>query len=197
MAVPDNPNVMKVAMLFRRDTRIFVNTFHVAQGTVVNLANMTTVAQAFEQWFQDHYRNVVWNGVSLFQIQVRKYDPDDPLALDYDVTPPISGASATSPDTGVSTATLSWRTGLAGRKNRGRDYVVGLTEPAIANDDTLTSPTVTLLGSIGTALLAALSALARSLVIFHKADNTFTTVISVIIDHIVDSMRSRLPGRGT
>lgn len=197
MAIPDNPMVMKVAMIFRRDTRIFVNTFHVAQGTVVTLANMMTVAQAFEDWWDDHYKTLASSTVSLYQIQVRKYDPDDPLAFDHDVSPPIAGLNGAAPDTGASTATLSWRSGLAGRKNRGRDYVVGLTEGAINNDDTLASGTVTLMGSIGTALLAAMSALARSLVVFHKLDNTFTNIISVVIDHIVDSMRSRLPGRGT
>lgn len=196
MVAPDNPLIAKVTLVFDRDTRKFVNTFHVSRATAWDMTAMSTLAVLFRDWWNTNYKTQASNAVSLSKVEVRKYDPTNPLALDLPVSPTIPGSNATVPDTGSTTMTMSWRTGLAGRKYRGRTYGVGLSEGDANNDDTVPSPRVVGYASAATALTSNLIAAGLSLAIFHRIDDTFTNVISVVIENLIDNMRSRLASRG-
>jgi hypothetical protein len=193
---PNNPAVVLVRMLFSRDTRTFVNTFHVTRSTAWTTTNMGTLANMFVTWWSTQYRNLAWTGVALYQVQVRLYDPTNPLAFDLTLGTPAGGTVGSAPDPASATLSTSWRTGLAGRKYRGRFYTVGMVEAQSQDNDTVTSGYVTSAGTVATALLSDLAAAALSLVIFHRVDNTFTPVISTIVENLVDSQRRRLAGRG-
>jgi len=197
MAAPNNPRVARVAMLFQRDTRTLVNTFHVAKGTALNAADLVNIAGIFVSWWNTSYRNYSNAGIALKQIQVRKYDPADPLAYDLDVSPPSAGAVGGNPDTAASTQTASWRTGFAGRKFRGRFYAVGLSESGTNNDDSTPSGTTSALSNAALSLISSIVSATFQLVVFHKADNTFTQVLTAIVENLVDSQRRRLANRGT
>lgn len=184
-------------MLFVRDTRNFVNTFHVSKPTGWNLAFMQDLAEEVSAWWFDNYRQTSWNGVTLREVQVRLLDPANPLAYDLPLIPAIAGTLATPPAPGNATQTMSWRTGLAGRKHRGRIYTVGMVEADTNNDDSVPSGRTIALVSAGTNLLARLIAMGLSLAIFHKVDNTFTNVVTVVVENLIDSMRTRLASRGT
>jgi len=197
MPAPNNPRVARVAMLFQRDTRTLVNTFHVVKPTPLNAADLITIAGLFSSWWNTSYRNYSSNNVLLKQIQVRKYDPSDPLAYDLDISPPSAGAVVQTPDTAATTQTASWRTGYAGRKFRGRFYAVGLTEVATANDDSIGSPTTATLSNAALSLITSVVAASFQLVVFHKLDNTFTQILTAIVENLIDSQRRRLANRGT
>lgn len=196
MPPPNNPSVCRVAMVFSRDTRQFVNTFHIQRSAVWTNAAMMAAAQIFSDWWNTSYKNISWLGVSLTQVQVRLYDPTNPLAYDLTLTTPIPGSINTPPATANATLAASWRTGLAGRKHRGRFYTVGLTEANAADNDTVTSPYVLALGNAAVALLNALAAQTIGAVIFHRNTNTTTLIITTIIESLIDSQRRRLAGRG-
>lgn len=197
MAAPDNPLVCKVSLLFTRDTRTLVNTFHVARGSAWDLAGMTNLATLFVNWWNSSYKAYSAAQVLLREVQVRKLDPDDPIAVDMAVSPPSAGTAAGSPDTAATTQTASWRTGYAGRKFRGRMYAVGTTETFTNNDDSVNSTGTTTLTAAAGQLLSNLALAALQLVIFHKIDNTFTPVLTAIVENLVDSQRRRLANRGT
>lgn len=196
MPVPNNPLVCKVALVFRLDTRHFVNTLHFSSAIGWDLTSMGNLAAMVKQWWLDSYQDDVSNQVSLEQIQVRLLDPTNPLAVDYTTGLPDSGSNANVHEPANVTVTLSWRTGLAGRKYRGRIYIVGLCENNTNDDDTIGSSTVSWLANVGGDLLAKAAAAAIQLIVFHKADNTFTKVLSFVVENILDSQRRRLPGRG-
>jgi len=197
MPVPNAPTVARVTMVFNRDSRIFNNTFHVENlVTVWTLASMTTLANEVIDWWNDTYRQCVPTQVTLVQVQVRKYDPADPLAVDQPVVPPLAGTRSSEPDAGNVTATLSWRTGFAGKRFRGRNYVPSLPEEDIGPDDLMNSPLVTVLAAAAADFLARFVTAGQNAVVFHLATESFTRIISAVIEHTVDSQRRRLPQRG-
>lgn len=196
MPAPNDPAVVRVAMLFARDTRTFVNTFHVTKVGTWLITDMSNLAQLFLDWWNNNYKALAWTGVTLTQIQVRLYDPSNPLA--YDLTPvtPVPGTVGSAPDPASATLSVSWRTGLAGRKYRGRFYTVGMVEAQSQDNDTVTSGYVTQAGTAAATLISNLAAVSRALVVFHRLTNTHTTILSTIVENLVDAQRRRLAGRG-
>jgi hypothetical protein len=202
--VPNNPLVAKVAMVFSHDQRTYVNTFHVSLATEWTLPDLQDLANFVQDWWSNWYKLCVPVTVSLVQIQTRKLDPTDPIAYDKPVTPPITGVRTGTDAPGNVTVTQSFRTGFAGRRFRGRLFSVGVAEGDITVDDRITSALVTLLSNAAQNLIAGLLVNFGQMVIFHRPlpipnpvyDNTFTPVISFVIENILDAMRSRLPGRG-
>lgn len=196
MAPPNNPTVARVALIFSRDTRQFVNTYHCAKVGGWFNTDLTSLAEAFETWYNTYQKLFLPTGTCLVQIQVRVYDPSNPLALDYSISPPNCGQVSGTVLPGSVTATQSWRTGLAGKKFRGRTYVPGFVEAAVGDDDRLNSATVLSMANAAFQLLSALAARDTPLVIFHRATNLVTGVLTFIVENIVDNQRRRLPGRG-
>jgi hypothetical protein len=198
MAPPNNPSVARVSMQFSRDTRTFVNTFHNSKTPPADWtpSELVDLAQLYVDWWTNTYRVYASDGVCLQQVNVRVYDPDEPLAYDRYVSPPVCGQQAQAEAPGSATQTISWRTGLAGRKYRGRDYAVGLSDADIGDDDRVSSLATARLAGAALDLLVDLTAQSIALIVFHRADNTFTGVISFIIESLLDSQRRRLPGRG-
>lgn len=196
MPAPDNPLVARVAMLFQRDTRTLVNTFHVVNDVALTASDLINIAGIFSSWWTTQYRSYAASSIALKQIQVRKYDPDDPLAFDLDISPTVPGIVGTPADAASVTQTASWRTGFAGRKFRGRIYAVGLPEQLVNLDDSITSPETATLASAASAIIANLVAAGFQLAVFHKLDNTFTPVVTAIVENLVDSQRRRLANRG-
>lgn len=200
---PDNPAVCKVALVFARDTRTFINTFHVEQPLGEwDLSQMVVLAQDFRDWWDTFYKLGVSDHVALTQVQVRKYSPTAPLAYDLPVSPPIAGTRPGVCSPGNVTNTISWRTGLAGRRFRGRVYNPGISEGDTSALDELGSVVVNLLSTAALQLIGG-ALTTGEIGVFHAPkdvpsphDNTITEIISVVLEDILDSQRRRLPGRG-
>jgi hypothetical protein len=200
---PDNPGVCKVALVFNRDTRTFINTFHVdAEVGEWDITQMIVLAENFRDWWNTHYRQAVSDKVSLVQVQVRKYDPAVPLAYDLPVSPPLPGGRPGTVSPGNVTSTVSWRTGLAGRRFRGRIYNPGISEADTSEADELGSVVINLLAQAALQLITG-ALTTGELGVFHAPkdtpsafDNTITEVVSAVVEDILDSQRRRLPGRG-
>lgn len=200
MAPPNNPMVAKVSLVGNRDTREWVNTFHVAKSSNYVQADLLPLAQLFYNWWHTNYRLAVSPDCFLNQIQVRVLNPALPLALDYSTGLPEAGAyvpgSGDTIEPGNVTAAMSLRTGLAGRSQRGRFYVPSWHKDQVTSDDRMNSSWVTTYVSILAQLLATFLTQPYQLAIFHKATNLFTLVTSFVVDAVLDSQRRRLPGRG-
>jgi hypothetical protein len=193
---PNNPLVCRVAMVFARDTRQFVNTFHVVKAGGWNLSQMITTATAFSDWWNNNYKLFAGAAVALTQVQIRLYDPSTPLSYDLSPVSPVPGTASGTIDSGQETLSASWRTGLAGRKYRGRFYTVGMTQSQHDTLDKVTSAYVTGIGSAAATLIANLAGQATALAVFHRISNTYTPINSTIIENLIDAQRRRLPGRG-
>jgi len=196
MAPPFNVDVVRVTIFGTRDTRQMLNTFHVSNPGGWTLASMATLASDVQAWINGSYKTLVSTPVTWYLISVRLYNPANPLAYDLSISPPIAATQAGPAESANVTATLSLRTGLAGRRYRGRLYVAAISENHVAQNDLLTSAYVVLAGTVTQALLTAMNVGTRALTIFHKLSNTYTNVNGYAIENIVDSQRRRLPGRG-
>lgn len=194
---PDNPTVARAVLNVQRDTRAFANVLHLRRfdGAVLNLADLQTMATTLETWWTTDYRASVVPNVTSENVTVTKLDPDDPIQWTDTFAQPGT-APTPEAEPGNVTAAFSWRTGLAGRKHRGRSYHVGVDGDQINTNDTFTGGYLAILTAVAAQLLSRLTIAGLSLVIFHRIDNTFTTVTSVVVDQLVDSMRTRLAGRG-
>lgn len=196
MAIPNQPFIAHVTMVFSRDTRIMENTFHLFKATGWTLTTLMQAAVDTVSWWNLYYKFCCGNGVALTQVQIRLYDPANPLAFDQPVSPAQAGNIAETLEAGNVTVTLSWRTGLAGRKQRGRIYLVGLTEPRVNANDTITSVQLSLMATAAAQFIGPVWSNGVVPAIFHRADNTYTPVNSYVLENVVDSQRRRLPGRG-
>lgn len=199
---PNAPTVAKATMIFKEDTRAFENIFHFHKPTAWNVLELTQLATDLISWWNLNYKTAATADVSLTEVQTRKLDPADPLAADVPVTPPIQGTQPGQDVPADATMTMSWRTGKAGRRYRGRNYAVGLPELLRTTDDRMGSTYVNGLAGIAAALIHSILT-AGELVVFHAPgdvpstfDNTWDVVTTAVIENILDSQRRRLPGRG-
>lgn len=196
MAPPNNPLVVRVAIVMQRDTRQLVNTFHVNKPDAWTMTDLIQLANVVHTWWTTYYKIMVPNTVSLVQIQCRVYNPNVPLAYDLNISPPEAGTRGTTTEPANATLSMSERTGLAGRKYRGRMYLAGLDSASTNQNDTVTSALVTLAANALANLITGALPIPESVSIFHRNTNTFTNVIAYVIENVIDSQRRRLPGRG-
>lgn len=196
MAPPNNPLCVRVAVIMAHDTRQVVNTFHVEKATTWALTDLVALANAVQTWWNTYYKLMVPAVFSLTQIQVRVLNPAIPLAFDLNVSPPIAGTRGGNSEAGNVSLSMSERTGLAGRKFRGRMYLGGVSETDANANDTVTSALVTLAANAMANLIAGALPANQFLTLFHRQSNSFTDVISYVIENVIDSQRRRLPGRG-
>lgn len=200
---PNNPQVVKAALIFARDTRELVNTMHFSRLAGWDVARMTQLARDLVTWWNSLYSQAVPNNIALTQVQVRLYDPANPLAVDLPVSPPTVGRRTGASEAGNVSLTMSERTGLAGRAHRGRIYIPAVGEVDVPSSDIASSALVTLLGTAIANLIFGFTTSEGVLGIFHRPqllphplDNKIDNVTSYVIEDIIDSQRRRLPGRG-
>jgi len=196
MAVPNNPRVARAALRTARDTRDFINTFHLARTDdgILNKADLDAIGLMLADWWLNAYRQQVPNGIVGQDITVTKLDPADPQqSTAFIAAAGTAGATAYPADV---TAAVSWRTGLAGRKYRGRFYDFGILSGNANQNDTMVGGLIAGLTAMAQYLLTHAVTAGYKLVIFHRSDNTKTDVTAVVVDQLIDSMRNRLAGRG-
>src|SRR4051794_36739577 len=128
MAPPFNVDVCRVTIFGSRDTRQILNTFHVSNTAGWSLPTMATLSNDVQAWINTQYKTLVPAPITWYLISVRLYNPSNPLAYDLSISPPIAATRAGVAEAGNVTATLSLRTGLAGRRYRGRMYVAAISE---------------------------------------------------------------------
>jgi len=194
----NNPTVARVALVVARDTRHFVNTFHVGRkdNAVLDDTDLEDIGIAFATWWNTNYRTLMKANIVGEKVTVTKLDPDDPIQFEG----PITGAGSYGPSVvlpGDVTLAMAWKTGLAGRKFRGRFYHFGLPAEVVTSIDSITGTHQSACLAVCNALLSLLDLAGFELVIFHRADNTKTTVTNASIEGLVDAQRNRLASRGT
>src|SRR5690349_18142051 len=120
MAPPNNPRTARVALEATRDSRTFVNTFHVARldEAILSASDIANIANAVASWWDNNYRHNIVSGLSGLQVVATKQDPADPIQVTVPLTSGSDGSGGIDP--ADVTGAVSWRTGLAGRKFRGR-----------------------------------------------------------------------------
>lgn len=197
MPPPNNPRTARIALIVDRDTRKFINTLHMARGDdgILALPDLTSMANVVADWWQNSYRHSCIPAVVGEQVTATKQDPSNPLQAVAFINGPGDVVSPVT-EPGNVTAAVSWRTGLAGRKYRGRFYHVGFDGDQRNSNDTIQGAYLALLGTLAQYLLNHAATAALKLIIYHKVGDTYTDINTVITDQNLDSQRRRLPARG-
>lgn len=196
-----NPLVVEASIRYENnvDASSAHNVFHFQTAEVMTPGVLGDLADVLEAWIDTEWQplaSLVWKSTGC---NIRQLKADAPVTLDrsWAYTGAITGAA---PANNVTLA-VSFRTGFGGRSYRGRAYHVGLAESDIADSyiDTTVKESIR---EGYEALIAMADNVSWIWGVYSKWLNgtprevgVLTPINSVIIvDNILDSMRTRLPG---
>jgi hypothetical protein len=197
MPGPNNPATARVVLIVQRDTRKFLNVLNMARsdGADLTSADLISMANVVADWWLNSYRHTCSSAIVGDSVIASKQDPDDPLQETVYLASPGDLVGGTLDPADVSGA-ISWRTGFAGRKYRGRFYHFQPDGNRINANDTFQGSLISSFTSVGNYLLSHAATASLRAIVFHRSTNTYTPILTVIMDQLVDSMRRRLAGRG-
>lgn len=192
-----NPATARVVLTVTRDARKFLNVLHLSRldGASLNSADLLAMANLIADWWQNSYRTTCPPAIVGESVVATKNDPSDPIQQTVYINAPGSQAGA-GLDPGNVTAAISWRTGLAGRKYRGRFFHFAPNGLGINTNDTFGGSTLAAFTAVGNYLLSHALTAGLKVIVFHRATNTYTPVNETIVDQLVDSQHRRLAARG-
>src|SRR4051794_22935224 len=113
--LPNNPDVCKISLIFQRDTREFVNSFHIRRGGGWTVAQVTSAIVDAISWWNSNIRTSIPAAVALVRAEGRVYNPAAPIVVTTNVSPASVGGRGGTAEAANVSLTLSERTGLAGR----------------------------------------------------------------------------------
>lgn len=157
-----------------------------------------TLAQAFadtiKQFFID-VRTSLPNDVTIsFDSEVTIHNNDGELGTVIPVTAPASTTGGqTGGWAGAAGGRVDWLTGavIAGRRLRGRTYIVPLAAVAYENDGTLTAATITQFTSAANLVRTGLQSNGTPLVVFSRTHGVVQDVTGVVVNDKTAILRSR------
>lgn len=189
------PGIVQMNAIMTLSDEKVENTFHYRVAGTITRTVLHNMAQTYVTWFAAH-ASLFSNTTGLILIYLRDLSSASGFTLDFTPATTTDGSRTSTALPNNATIAVKRETGLAGRKNRGRVYWVGLTQ------DMLSNPNQIILGT-GAALATALDALrtqelsdnGATEVILHRALGTGTDVAGYVLsDQTIDSQRRRLPG---
>lgn len=179
------------------------NTLYLANTVAWTEASLANEAENLADWWIASMRPNLHETCSLTEVYAVDLASDAGPTATHTVSPAAVGlVTGQSMPNNVSLC-ISFRTGARGRSYRGRNYVPGLSETTVVGN--------TVIEANVNALVAAYEELiSPSLVVEHpwvvvsrytngaaRSTGVRTSITAVVVvDHIVDSQRRRLPGRG-
>ena len=197
-------NTVMAEIRMTQDFQQCENTLYFEFATPPVIGDLIDLAGDLQAWWIAEYGPLAHEGVVLREIFLT-----DLTSATGPTLAKVPASLTTGSVTGEAlpnnvTCAVSFRTGSRGRSFRGRNYFVGLADSQVGHN-TLISTFLADLQNAYSALPAALSSVdAVWVVVSRFADNApraagvTTPILSVsITDSTVDSMRTRLPGRGT
>jgi len=190
------PAGYRVAMGYKEGDKDRVNVFYVRQVDETEPA-LSAIADAFDTHDASFGAALRTAGTTLNTITVT----DVRTALQSQhvkaISPPRPGTNASNPLPGNVTSTASWRGLFTGRKFRGRSYMVDTPTDSITGNETITGLRQGQIASWGQALILACEAAFLVLGIGSKVDGVIHDIKTVVVEQVLDSMRRRLPKRGS
>lgn len=192
------------------DSQQVENTLWVEFPAAPSAADLLTLANDIDSWWEGSYAPLVSDGVQLREVVVT--DMTTASSGQVSVAPAVAAfGGQSSPDLPSNASlTVSFRTALRGRSFRGRNYLVGLTEDTNTGN-IVNSPFIALVIAAYEELLSGGGALSAGEWVvasrfsgvdvngnpIPRAAGVTTPIISVVVvDNVIDSQRRRLPGRG-
>lgn len=188
------PGIVLMAPIWQQEGQIVENTFHYKLAGAIDRAKLTAMANVYANWASTN-ASAFHAACILNKIYLLDLTSSTSASLEFNVVPAVNGTNPGGALPNNVTFALKRETGLRGRANRGRIYLIGLSQgdmntgsqeikPASANGQV----------SIYNALMAAmLAGPAATEVVLHRATGLGTNVIGyTYADLAFDSQRRRL-----
>lgn len=189
------PGVAALQAVWTQEGQTVENTFHYHKAGTWDLTSLEGIADTYMAWASTNHS--LWTDVCAL-VKVLARDLTTAAGAEVFVTPPtpILGTATSGHYPNNVTWALKRQTGLAGRKNRGRVYLIGMPGGNVQADQQTVNPSAAAAyASAYDGLISAqLSDNSVAEVILHRTDGTSTPVINYTFsDLTLDSQRRRLP----
>jgi hypothetical protein len=138
MAFVPVSHVAKLDLVYLQGEQEMVNTLYVYSSIGWSTSTLTDLAGFTWSWWDDEYGPFVSSDVSLKLIRARDLTEQDGPVIEYISIDPAVGDGVSPVLPGNVTCTVKFLTGLAGKRNRGRVYVVGLQEASVTGNRLIT-----------------------------------------------------------
>jgi len=198
-------NVAQIEFLFRLDSQSIENTYYVTRFAALDLAALTEIADIGLAWLASDYFPQLSNLITCVGVKVT--DLTNAFAGTYTAVPgsPLAGGVAQPSEPGNVALCIKHLTGSRGRSFRGRSYVPAIPHTSMTGTNTINATFANAMVDAFQALDADYVAAIYTPVVvsrFSGGVSRITGVATEILNHAytdltVDSMRTRLPGRGS
>lgn len=204
MAFQPVTNTVQVELLWTYQGQECENTLYFQRNSEWDEATMTAfggavLASAIATLLPGGPNSAVLRGV-----RVTDLTTDFAPSVEVPLTPPQGGSSSVQAAPNNVTLAITFRTSARGRTARGRNYIVGIQEDEVGNNIVSPSAINRWLAFYDELVSAPFQAVATWVVVSrwsNKVKRTLGLPRPIVsygpTDDVVDSMRKRLPGRGT
>lgn len=202
------PSAILAEMVYTTPGGQAVNTLWFTNPAVHDASMLGDVASFLEGWHASDINPMQSSAVELVTIRVTSQVTATSPAIEYALTPPIVGSSGANIFPSNVTAAVTFLTAFRGRNNRGRNYVIGMTDSDVTGD-AIHDAYVNAYINGYTALIADALAAGFTWVVASRYEGVTsagkpiprvsgqtTPVTGVKMDNTIDSQRRRLRHRG-
>lgn len=199
------PHCATVELIYGVYSQVIENVFAVQSNAAFSASDLTALRTCFNNWDAAQWYNARSVSVLLTRIRTKALDSSGSPMEDYALPTPRGGTGSTAPAPLNVTFCYKLSTGLAGRSQRGRLYMPGISTGSLNGNQIIAAHAdsfLTRLNSLPAALTAA-NPNWKWGVLSYRADKTWRSVAqftpittAVYTDLNIDSQRRRLTGRG-
>lgn len=197
-------NTAQVEFLFRLDSQSIENTYYVTRFAALDLAALTEIADVGLAWLASDYFPQLSNLITCVGVKVT--DLTSSSSGTYTAVPgsPLAGGVAQPSEPGSVAFCIKHLTGSRGRSFRGRSYVPAIPHTSLTGTNTINASFANAMVDAFLALDADYVTALYTPVVVSRFSGGLARVAGIttpILNHAytdltLDSMRTRLPGRG-
>lgn len=114
--------------------KVCENTIWLNRPDGWRVENLNDICFRLAQWWFDDFRTHFSTDIALFKVKALEYDEDPGNQGVWIADTPIVGTIADPALPNNCSIAISFRTGAAGRSNRGRNFLVGIPETKVAGN---------------------------------------------------------------
>jgi hypothetical protein len=174
------------------------NVYHVDNGGSVLTSDLDAVLAIFVDWMVSGVLPNLSNQYVLQRITAKDISVEDGHEVEDSFTSGNAGGNSGAAAAANAALCISWRSTLTGRSNRGRTYLGGLPNSALANAQNFDSGVASGFVDIAQDLIDALAAADKKLAVLSRVLNgvvrvvgVLIEIVSIVVDTKVDSQRRR------
>lgn len=196
-------NTAEVEVRYSLDDQQVENTLYFRNSTAFDITSLDSLAAVVGNWAVTSLLPLQNNVTSLREVVARDLSIEESFEVTFAAASGSDGGAGAPAPNNVSLC-ISFRSGITGRSQRGRNYLVGVPTNALAATNVFDSDYIaSIVGAYNDLLSAALDAGFHWVIAsrFHNGaprlvGQTVDVLTVIVVDSIVDSQRRRLPGRG-